>query len=62
MINYHVPDLLSTLGGSFANIHNMSEINFDGFDASFFVSILIIVVYGINWPKKQMVSQRKRKA
>lgn len=62
MINYFAPDLLSTIGGSLAHIYNMTEINIDSFDAKFFVSVLILAVYGISWPKRQMANHHNHKA
>ncbi len=62
MTYYFVPVLLSAIGGSFAYKHNMTEINIDSFDAKFFVSVLIVAVYGISWPKRQMDSRPNHKA
>ncbi len=61
MINYFVPDLLSTFGGAVARIHHMVEINFDSFDTKFIVSVLIVAIYGISWPKTQAANRRNHK-
>jgi hypothetical protein len=54
MIYYFVPAVSSTIIGVLIQVHDMTEINFDSFDARFFVSVLIAGVYGIRWPKKMV--------
>lgn len=58
MINYFAPDILSLITTVSFELQNVTEINFDSFDAKFFVSALIIVFYGIYWPKRQTANRK----